>query len=170
MLCCVILAIFQKARAYNTPQFNSAGGLALALYVMASIIAFAYILNCINAYHWVLTQVDGWRHPISPRRAVRFHFIPVYNLYWNFKWPVEIAKFVNWRTQANTASGVFIGTVVLGGFTIWGLLGPLMGLPIVLLAFAYVSKCLRLAFAAAPVPRELHQQRVEQQLETATGS
>ena len=167
MFCCLIIAIVEKAAAYGTPRFRSAGGLAVAFYVMGSIVAFAYILNCINAYHWVLTQVDGWHHPISPRKAVWLHFIPIYNLYWNFKWPVEIAKFVNWRTQAKTVSGVFLGSVVLAGFVVWGFLDPLLGVPIVLAAFAYLSRCLRLAFAAAPVAWELHEDRLERQAQTA---
>ena len=40
-----------------------------------------YWLVCVYRYHLVMQQVPGWKHPISPARAVGFHFIPIYNLY-----------------------------------------------------------------------------------------
>lgn len=145
----------QHELARGTSESHSAGGYAAALTLICALTSTAFILHCISAYHHVVSKADGWSHPISPRRAVRFHFIPVFNLYWNFKWPTEIARFVNWRTQTHRMSGLLAGVLVLAGFLIAGFLELSIGLTITLCAFAYISRCLRDAFAAAPVPREL---------------
>ncbi|HEY1802744.1 MAG TPA: hypothetical protein VGG46_17590 [Terriglobales bacterium] len=137
------------------PGSDSAGGIAAAFSVICAFVASAYFLNCVYTYHYVLTQVDGWQHPISPKRAVRFHFIPFFDLYWNYKWPHEIAKFVNWRIGRRRMSGVLVGTLVLLG-TLVSFYEASLGLIIVFSAFAYLSRCLREAFAAIPVPEELH--------------
>jgi hypothetical protein len=137
------------------PGSPSAGGIAAALSVICALVASAYFLNCVYAYHYVLTQVNGWHHSISPKRAVRLHFIPLYDLYWNYRWPHEMAKFVNWRMQKRRMSGALVGTLVLVG-TIVSFYVATIGLVIIFSSFAYLSRCLRDAFAAAPVPQELH--------------
>ncbi len=90
----------QKELARGTPQAPSAGGYAAALTLMGAIVSTAYVLHCISTYHYVVNDVEGWVHPISPKRAVRFHFIPLFNIYWDFKWPKEMARFVNWKLQS----------------------------------------------------------------------
>jgi hypothetical protein len=142
----------QRELARGTPESRSAGGYAAALALICALVSTAYVLHCISTYHYVLGKVDGWSHPISPRRAVRFHFIPIFNLYWDFKWPMELARFVNWRMQSHRMSGVLVGSLVLAGFLIAGFLDMSIGLTVILCAFAYISRCLRDAFAAAPFP------------------
>jgi hypothetical protein len=137
------------------PGSDSAGGLPAALSVMSLIVGSAYYLNCVRAYHYVLTQIEGWKHPITPKRAVRFHFIPIFDLYWSYKWPHEIAKFVNWRMQKRRMSGVLVGTLILLGTAVSDYAATI-GLVIIFSAFAYISRCMRDAFAAVAVPRELH--------------
>jgi hypothetical protein len=141
----------QKALARGAPEEQSAGGYAAALTLIGAIVSTAYVLHCISAYHHAVSNVEGWSHPISPRRAVRFHFIPVFNLYWDFKWPKEIARFVNWRMQRNRMSGVLVGMLVLIGFLIGGSLDVSIGLLVIVSTFAYISRCLREAFSASPV-------------------
>ncbi len=145
----------QQELARGTPEAHSAGGYTAALTLAGAFVSTAYVLHCVSAYHYVVNNVDGWSHPISPKRAVRFHFIPVFNLYWDFKWPREIARFVNWRTQSNRMSGIMVGALVLIGFLIGGFFYVSIGLAVIVSAFAYISRCLRDAFAASPVTPEL---------------
>jgi hypothetical protein len=146
----------QQELARGTPDSRSAGGYAAALTFLGAIVSTAYVLSCIARYHQVVCDAEGWAHPISPRKAVRFHFIPVFNLYWDFKWPKEIARFVNWRMQRRRMSGALVGALVLVAFVVGGFLDVSVGLGIILSAFAYISRCLRDAFASRPVPLELH--------------
>jgi hypothetical protein len=145
----------QHELARGTPESRSAGGYAAALTLICAFVSTAYVLHCISTYHYVVGKADGWSHPISPKRAVRFHFIPIFNLYWDFKWPSEMAKFVNWRTQSHRMSGVLVGSLVLAGFLVAGFFDLSIGLMVILSTFAYISRCLRDAFAASPVPAEL---------------
>ena len=145
----------QQELARGTPDSQSAGGYAAALTFLGAIVSTAYVLSCIAKYHHVVCDAEGWTHPISPRRAVRFHFIPIFNLYWDFKWPKEIARFVNWRTQRHRMSGALVGASVLVGFAVGGFVDVSIGLAVILTAFAYISRCLRDAFASPPVPLEL---------------
>lgn len=139
----------QKELAKGTPAAESAGGYAAALTVLGAIVSTAYVLHCVSSYHYVVNQVEGWSHPISPKRAVRFHFIPLFNLYWDFKWPIEIARFVNWRMRRNRMSGVLVGFLVLTGFLIGGFIDVSIGLAVIVSVFAYISRCLRDAFATS---------------------
>ena len=146
----------QRELARGSVDYRSAGGYPAALFVISCLVASAYLLHCISVYHIVLGKVHGWTHPISARRAVRFHFIPIFNIYWNYKWPSEIARFVNWRTQSHRMSGFLVGGINLTGFLIAAFFDSSIGLAIVLGGFAYISRCLRDAFACAPIPQELH--------------
>jgi hypothetical protein len=116
----------------GTAESRSAGGYAAALTLICASVATAYVLQCISSYHHVVNRVEGWSHPISPRRAVRFHFIPLFNLYWDFKWPVEMARFVNWRMQRRRMSGILVGSLVLAGFLLAGFFDLSIGLTVIL--------------------------------------
>src|SRR5882672_928695 len=111
-----------------------------------------YWLVCVYRYHVVMQHVPGWKHPISPVRAVGFHFIPIYNLYWVFKWPQEIARFVNWRFGQPVMKPQMVGLMVFGAFVMRFLFDPGLGLILLFLAASYASGCLRRAFALPPMP------------------
>jgi hypothetical protein len=111
-----------------------------------------YWLVCVYRYHVVMRHVPGWKHPISPARAVGFHFIPVYNLYWVFKWPQEIAHFVNWRFEQPVMKPQMVGLVVFAAFVMRFLFDPGFGLILLFLAASYVSGCLQRAFALPSMP------------------
>jgi hypothetical protein len=95
----------------------------------------------------ILAHVPGWTHPISPARAVGFHFIPFYNLYWVFKWPAEIAKFVNARLRSPVMKPFPVGIAILGAL-ILRVLDPGFGLILLFFPLSYVSERLRRAFTA----------------------
>jgi hypothetical protein len=111
-----------------------------------------YWLVCVYRYHVVMQHVPGWKHPISPARAVGFHFIPIYNLYWVFKWPQEIARFVNWRFRGPVMKPQMVGLMVFAAFVLRFLFDPGLGLILLFLAASYVSGCLRRAFASPTMP------------------
>lgn len=111
-----------------------------------------YWLVCVYRYHVVMQHIPGWRHPISPVRAVGFHFIPLYNLYWVFKWPQEIARFVNWKFKQPVMKPQMVGLMVFAAFVLRFLFDPGLGLILLFFAASYVSGWLRRAFALPPAP------------------
>lgn len=114
-------------------------------FFLAVFIGGVYWLVCVHQYHVVMNRIPGWKHPISPARAVGFHFIPIYNFYWVFKWPQEIAKFVNWRLGRPLMKPQMVGLSVLAAFVVRFVVDPGLGLILLFVAASYVSVCLRYA-------------------------
>ena len=113
--------------------------------------AWIYWLWCVHRYHDIMTSIPGYRHPISPGQAVARHFIPFYNFYWVFKWPSEIATFVNWRTQTTAMQGWIVGLLVLGGF-VMRIVDGSIGMAVVFAGGVYISRQILNALTAPPVP------------------
>jgi hypothetical protein len=135
------------------PELAKEGTLIPPLYLfLVLFVGGVYWLVCVFKYHVVMRHVPGWKHPISPARAVGFHFIPIYNFYWVFKWPQEIARFVNWRFQQPVMKPQMVGLMIFAAFVLRFLFDPGLGLILLFLAASYVSGCLRRAFALPPVP------------------
>jgi hypothetical protein len=64
---------------------------------LTNFISLVYWLVCVYEIHVVLLRASAGAYPIKPLRAAWFHLIPIYGLYWVFKWPRELARFVNGR-------------------------------------------------------------------------
>jgi hypothetical protein len=128
------------------PELAKQGGIPPLYLFLVSFIGGVYWFVCIHRYHVILAHVPGWTHPISPARAVGFHFIPFYNLYWVFKWPAEIAKFVNARLRSPVMKPVPVGVAILGALVL-RVLDPGFGLILLFFPLSYVSECLCRAFA-----------------------
>jgi hypothetical protein len=129
------------------PELAKGGGIPPLYLFLVSFIGGVYWFVCIYRYHVLLAAVPGWKHPISPARAVGFHFIPFYNLYWVFKWPKEIANFVNFRMRANMMRPTPVGIAVLGALVL-RVLDPGFGLILLFFPLSYISECIRRALAA----------------------
>jgi hypothetical protein len=118
-------------------------------------VARVYWLVCVYQYHKILQAVPGWKHPVSPARAVGFHFIPLFNFVWFFIWPAEIAKFVNARLQHPVMRGWTVGLAFLFAFICQIILDPAIGLVLFFLSTGYLASGLSRALAmprSAPMP------------------
>lgn len=116
-------------------------------------VGIVYWLVCVHRFHVILQQVPGWKHPISPGRAVGYHFIPVFYLYWMFKWPKEIAGFVNSRFPQPLMRPYTAGVMMLTAFLVGPLFDPGLALILLFVSISYVSACLRRALASPPPTR-----------------
>lgn len=136
------------------PEMAKVGAIPPLYLFLAVFVGGVYWLVCVYQYHVVMARMPGWKHPISPARAVGYHFLPIYNLYWVFKWPQEIARFVNWRLQRPLMKPQAVGLGVFAAFVVRFVIDPGLGLILLFVAAAYVSECLRRALAAPPVSTE----------------
>jgi hypothetical protein len=114
--------------------------------------AAAYWLHCVYKFHTVIDGIPGYNHPISPSRAGAMHLIPFYNFWWIFKWPKEIAAFVNWRTQSQMMNGSVAGLLALLGLVVTRVIDGFVGLLILFGTTVYISRRIAKAFDAPPVP------------------
>jgi len=130
------------------PDLAKQGGIPPLYLFLVSFIGGVYWLVCIYRIHVVLAHAPRWKHPISPARAVGFHFIPFYQFYWIFKWPREIANFVNSRLPQPIMKPVAVGLAVLAALLL-RILDPGFGLILLFFPMSYISECIRRAFAAS---------------------
>ena len=133
------------------PELAKDGGIPPLYLFLVSFVGGVYWFVCIYRYHVILAIVTGRKYPISPARAVGFHFIPFYNFYWVFKWPIEIANFVNFRLRVKMMRPTPVGVAVLGALVL-RVFDPGFGLLLLFFPLSYVSECLRRALAAPTFP------------------
>ena len=117
---------------------------------LANFISLIYWLVCVYEYHVVLSQATAGAYPIKPLRAAWFHLIPIYGLYWVFKWPRELARFINRRLQAPLMKPDRTGLAVFIAFVVFLVLDRGFGMILLFWAASYLSRCLRYALAAPP--------------------
>ncbi len=117
---------------------------------LANFISLIYWLVCVYEYHVVLARATADAYAIKPLRAAWFHLLPIYGLYWVFKWPRELARFVNSRLEAPLMRPDRTGLVVFIAFAVFLVLDRGIGMILLFWAASYLSRCLRYALAARP--------------------
>jgi hypothetical protein len=124
----------------------------LEIYLPA-FVGLVYWLVCVHRYHVVLANVPGWKHPISPARAVWFHFIPIFVIYWVFRWPGAIADFVNERLQAKVMNKWSVGVCFLASLLCRLFVDASLHVALLFFACTYISGFLHRALAAPAAHR-----------------
>jgi hypothetical protein len=119
---------------------------------LANFISLVYWLVCVYEFHVVLSQATAGAYSIKPLRAAWFHLIPIYGLYWVFKWPRELAWFVNGRLHVPLMKPDRTGLVVFIAFMVFLVLDRGFGMILLFWAASYLSRCLRYALTARPAP------------------
>jgi hypothetical protein len=117
---------------------------------LANFISLVYWLVCVYEFHLVLQQASGGTYPIKPVRAAWFHLIPIYGLYWVFKWSRQMAHFVNSRLPAPLMRPDRVGLAVFMAFVVFLILDRGFGMILLLWWASHLSRCLRYALAAQP--------------------
>jgi hypothetical protein len=117
---------------------------------LANFISIVYWLVCVYELHVVLMQASAGTYAIKPLRAAWFHLIPIFSLYWVFKWPRDLACFVNGRLGTPLMRPVRTGWTMLIAFATFLVLSRGLGMIVLFWATSYLSRCLRYALAARP--------------------
>jgi hypothetical protein len=135
----------------NPDLAKNGGPPPLSIYLPA-FVSVVYWLVCVHRYHVILGRVNGWVHPISPNRAVWFHFIPLYNIYWITRWPEAMAQFVNWRMQAREMKAWVVAVGIMASIVCRIFVDTAIGLVLLFVTCSYITEKLRKALAA-PAPQ-----------------
>ena len=134
------------------PEIATGGQIIPPLYLFLPVfVGWVYWLVCVYQFHVVMNSVPGWRHPISPRKGAGFNLIPLYNLYWIFKWLQETAKFVNWSLRGPVMKPNTVGVAILVAIVL-RFVDAGFGLFFLFVATSYVAACLRQALAVLSAP------------------
>src|SRR5262249_7979909 len=123
-----------------------------AFTLIAGLAGWVYWLFCVQRFHTILNQISPRvagepSYPITPSKAVRYHFIPFFNFYWLFKWPLELARYLSSQTSVKVVSGVLLGSLILLCLMISRLFDGGIGLALLFGVGAYISRRLREAVA-----------------------
>lgn len=121
---------------------------------LASFVSMVYWLVCVHQYHVVLKAATNGAYAIKPLQAALYTLIPIYGFYWSFKWPRELAYFVNDRLQAPLMKPDRAGLAAFTAFVAFLILDRGFGMILLFWTASYLSRCLRLALAAKPVSPE----------------
>jgi len=115
---------------------------------LLNFVSLVYWLVCVYEFHVVLMQASAGSYAIKPLRAAWFHLIPIYSLYWVFKWPRELAWFVNGRLGTSLMGPNRTGLAVFMAFAVFLVLSHGIGMMALFWAASYLSRCLRYALSA----------------------
>lgn len=100
-----------------------------------------YWFFCLHRFHDILKHVSFGAYPISSAAAVGFHFIPFYNFYWIFKWPITFIQFLK-RNQNVAIPGWLIGLSLLLSMLV-GRMDGAIGLAIIFCILSYLASKVR---------------------------
>jgi len=146
----VTTLIAEVVTVYLHPELTKEPLFVPPLYLfLASFISLVYWLVCVYEFHVVLQHAASGSYPIKPLRAAWFHLIPFFNFYWAYKWPRDLARFVNSRLPSPWMKPERTGAAILLAFIVF-LIDRGFGMILLFWAASYLLRCLRLALAARP--------------------
>ena len=103
---------------------------ALVASVLIALAGSIYWLTCVYRFHGVIGAWSNETYTIKPAMALFGHFIPFFNLYWIFKWPIELSTYVNRQSSVHMIHGGWLGGAILLSLGLgrsvsgaWGLAG-----------------------------------------------
>lgn len=86
--------------------------------IFLSVTGGLYWLLCVKQIHSILNFATMNEYPISAGKAAAMHFVPIFNFYWVFKWPIELSKYINSFENIKMIHGSIIGFLIIVGMVI----------------------------------------------------
>jgi hypothetical protein len=119
------------------------------------LICLIYWLSCVHQIHVVLSEISNGSYPIKPGKAVWYHLIPFFNLYWVFKWTKVMEKFVNSHLRFSEGmNGIASGIFLVIGLAVGKALGGVFGMAILLSVLVYIKSKIKVVLGAIPLCEE----------------
>jgi|SRR3989304_1780024 len=107
------------------------------------ILGTVYWFFCVHRFHVILKHISLGAYAISPAAAVGFHFVPFYNFYWVFKWPITLVDFLKQKSKVQVIPGWLIGMLLLLSILVSRLFDGSIGLACIYCLFLYLASKLR---------------------------
>jgi hypothetical protein len=107
------------------------------------IIGSAYWLFCVHRFHKILEHKSAGTYKISPTKAVGFHLIPLFNIYWAIRWPIEFAGFLKNRGKVSILPGWVLGLALIFSMAMFRGFDGAIGMFCIFILFLYMSSRLR---------------------------
>jgi hypothetical protein len=146
------------AIAFNCLLFQLAGVEGLVL--LTSMLGSCYWLFCVYRIHKVLAQYTGRTYSVSPRKAIGFQFIPIFEYFWFFRWTKRMAEFIDSESGKPGMPKVWPG-VLLTVTSLFGLWPPFKSVRLFLI-FGFGMYLTRKLEAILPAAKQMHLKRWQQ--------
>lgn len=115
----------------------------LLVYLIAiGLVGMVYWLFCVHRFHKILREMNK-DYEISPGAAVGYHFLPFYNFYWIFKWPMEFSNTINAQGAVKMAHGALLGVLLLIALLINRFFDGAVGMTFIFGIGTYMASVLR---------------------------
>jgi len=102
--------------------------------------AMAYWLFCIYRFHKILEETTHGQYPIEAKTAAALHLVPVYNIYWIFKWPSELARYMNHKGRVQMTRGWVLGLLLLFSMVILSRIDGSLSIAVLFFIAMYIKK------------------------------
>lgn len=121
-----------------------------------------YWLCCVHRIHVVLAEITNGSYPITPGKSVGYHLIPLFNLYWMFRWTSQMDKFFSSRLRPpGEVDGMVSGIFLLIGVIVGRLLGGVFGMAIMLGVLSYINSRIKAVLGTTPVEVRPDQEKAQ---------
>ena len=85
-----------------------------SIYVTPLMVAcLLYYIHMIRRIHNIMNVISVDNYPISTAKALGFHLIPLFNIYWLIKWPSVLSKYVVSNSNIKMIPGFVVGLFLL---------------------------------------------------------
>jgi len=123
---------------------------ALTQLILIWLAGSAYWLFCICRIHRIVAEATNNCYAIGQGKAVGFHLIPVFNLFWVFHWPSKLAELLNAHAGERVMSRGWPGIFILLGSAL-ALINIAVGLVVCFSVLGYVVRRLQFTIQSAPI-------------------
>lgn len=114
----------------------------MVLLLVIGLVGTVYWLFCVHRFHKILREMTN-DYEISPGAAVGYHFLPFYNFYWIFKWPIEFSNTINALGTVKMAHGALLGALLLIALLINRFFDGAVGMTFIFGIGTYMANVLR---------------------------
>jgi hypothetical protein len=98
-----------------------------------------YYLYVVNRLHGIISVISLETYPISHSKAVAFHFIPIYNIYWLIKWPSELSNYIDKNRERKMIPGYIIGLLLILSLVIMRVIDVALGYILIFSITSYMT-------------------------------
>lgn len=111
-----------------------------SIYVTPFMVAcLLYYIHMIRRIHNIMNRITVDKYPISTAKALGFHLIPLFNIYWLIKWPSELSKYIVSNSNITMIPGFVVGILLLLSIAVIKLVDGAIGYLFLFATMAYVT-------------------------------
>jgi len=122
------------------------------LIFLIGLIGLIYWLVCVAKLHKIIRGINQDQYPISPAQAAWLHFMPLFSLFWIFRWTGEMAKMINHYARETRLNAMVPGVLLIAGFIIGRAVDGAIGMAIQFWVLQYLIKHLTHVFEGSVAP------------------